>query len=288
MVSLAETKLIIVEGMWGSGKSTTAKLIYDHLTKAGIDTRAYLEGDLNNPADYDKVACFTQEEYSELVEKHIDSLKLIEEITHSKEIYYFIEYGKLQQELTHGLPNELLADVMHNDIYDGNLPLERYCEVHLNRWNEFVQAHKKEESVIVFECCFLQNPLSAMLGRYDASEEMISNYVLKLADLIKPLNPSLLYLHPGDVRSILTKAFHERSSEWGDGVTQYYTQQGYGRSHGLKGFNGLVEFLKVRTEIELNIIDDLLVKKTVIRNDDFNWERVQQEVIQFVEDSFEG
>ncbi|MDQ0483949.1 hypothetical protein [Guptibacillus hwajinpoensis] len=285
---MAETKLIIVEGMWGSGKSTTAKLIYDHLTKAGIETRAYLEGDLNNPADYDKVACFTQEEYSELVEKHIDSLKLIEEITQCKGNYYFIEYGKLQQELTHGLPKELLADVMHNDIYDGNLPLERYCEVHLNRWSEFVQEHKKEDSVIVFECCFLQNPLSAMLGRYDASEEMISNYVLKLADLIKPLNSSLLYFHPGDVRSILNRAFHERSSEWRDGVTQYYTQQGYGRSHGLKGFNGLVEFLKVRTEIELNIIDDLLVKKSVIRNDDFNWERVQQEVIQFVEDSFEG
>ncbi|MDP4549620.1 hypothetical protein Q9251_01840 [Alkalihalobacillus macyae] len=285
---MAETKLIIVEGMWGSGKSTSAKLIYDHLTKAGIDTRAYLEGDLNNPADYDKVACFTQEEYSELVEKHIDSLKLIEEITHSKGNYYFIEYGKLQQELTHGLPKELLADVMHNDIYDGNLPLERYCEVHLNRWSEFVDAHMKEESVIVFECCFLQNPLSAMLGRYDASEEMIINYVLKLADLIKTLNPSLLYFHPGDVRSILNRAFHERSSEWGDGVTQYYTQQGYGQSHGLTGFNGLVEFLKVRTEIELNIIDDLLVKKTVIRNDDFDWERVQQEVIQFVEDSFEG
>jgi thymidylate kinase len=46
-LSEAQAKLIIVEGMWGSGKSTTAKLIRDHSAESGIETRLFLEGDLD-------------------------------------------------------------------------------------------------------------------------------------------------------------------------------------------------------------------------------------------------
>ncbi|MDT3425097.1 hypothetical protein J2Z22_000610 [Paenibacillus forsythiae] len=279
---MTRTKLIIVEGIWGSGKSTTAKLINDHLTALGIDTHLFLEGDLDHPADYDKVSCLTNKEYQKLLERHSESVGLIRSITQCKGDYNFIDYGKHIQESSKVFPDELLSDVMQYDIYDGILPLEQHCEVHLNRWSEFVQAGLQEETVTIFECCFIQNPLSAMLGRYDASEDTITDYVLKLGDIIKPLNPSLLYFHPGDVRSTLKRAFEERSSEWQNGVTQYYTQQGYGRSHGLTGFDGLVEFLRVRTEIEMKIIERLLISKSVIRNDDLNWERVHQEVIQFV------
>lgn len=280
---MTKTKLIIVEGMWGSGKSTTAKLIYDHLTEAGIDTRLFLEGDLDNPADYDKVACFSHNEYNELVENHSDSIGLIQSMTQSKGNYNFMEYGKCIQ--VKEFPEALLSDVMQYDIYDGILPLERHCEVQLNRWSEFVETQQQEETVTILECCFLQNPLSAMLGRYDASQDLITDYVLKLGQIIKPLNPSLLYYHPGDIRSILERAFDERSSDWREGVTQYFTQQGYGRRHELTGFNGLVAFLRVRTELELNIIDRLLISKLVVRNDDFNWGRVHKQVIQFVEES---
>lgn len=50
-----------------------------------------------------------------------------------------------------------------------------------------------------------------MLGRYDASEEAIINYVLELANVIKPLFPQLIYFHPGDVRTTLNRAFEKRS-----------------------------------------------------------------------------
>ncbi|WP_347552997.1 hypothetical protein ABFG93_22380 (plasmid) [Pseudalkalibacillus hwajinpoensis] len=94
---MTRTKLIIVEGMWGSGKSTTAELIYDHLTECGIDTRLFLEGDLDNPADYDKVACFTHNEYNNLLEKYSDSIRLIQSITESKPHIYL--YLTPQQEI---------------------------------------------------------------------------------------------------------------------------------------------------------------------------------------------
>lgn len=155
---MTRSKLIIVEGVWGSGKSTTAQLICNHLTEVGKKTRLFLEGDLDHPADYDKVACLTNQEYSVLLEKHSALIGLIRSITQSKSKYNFIDYGKRKQELGNGLPDDLLADVIQYDIYDGTLPLERHCEVHLDRWSGFVQAQQQEEMVTIFECCFIQNP----------------------------------------------------------------------------------------------------------------------------------
>lgn len=51
-------KLIIVEGLPGSGKSTTAQIIYDILKEKGISTEFYCEGNYNHPADFDGVAYF--------------------------------------------------------------------------------------------------------------------------------------------------------------------------------------------------------------------------------------
>ncbi|KYP82068.1 hypothetical protein [Ferroacidibacillus organovorans] len=280
---MTKCKLIVVEGVWGLGKTTTAQFIYDHLIESGVKVSLFLEGDLDHPADYDKVACFTVQEYNRILQKHSASIALIRSMTEDRGAYKFIPYGKCRREMGDVLPDELLADVMQHDIYDGILPLERYCEVHLTRWREFVQTQLQRDEITIFECCFIQNPLTAMLGRYDAPEEAIINYVLELANVIKPLFPQLIYFHPGDVRVTLNRAFEKRSSEWKEGVTQYFTKQGYGLSHGLTGFDGLVEFLVVRTHIERKVLRQLPLRKKVIDNNDLNWDRVRQEVIRCVD-----
>lgn len=40
-------KLIIVEGLPGSEKSTTAKTLYDVLRQKGLNAKLYIEGDKN-------------------------------------------------------------------------------------------------------------------------------------------------------------------------------------------------------------------------------------------------
>jgi len=56
-------KLILVEGLPGSGKSTTAQLISDLYKEKGRDVRLFLDGNTWHPADYDAVAYFKNEEF---------------------------------------------------------------------------------------------------------------------------------------------------------------------------------------------------------------------------------
>lgn len=49
-------RLYLIEGLPGSGKTTTAEALTYLLQEQQTDTRLHIEGDLNHPADYESVA----------------------------------------------------------------------------------------------------------------------------------------------------------------------------------------------------------------------------------------
>jgi tRNA uridine 5-carbamoylmethylation protein Kti12 len=89
------TKLIIVEGLPGSGKSTTAQIIYDILKDKGISTEFYCEGNYNHPADYDGVAYFNNEEFNILQQSHYKSREVLGKIKVKYYNGYLIPFKKL-------------------------------------------------------------------------------------------------------------------------------------------------------------------------------------------------
>ncbi|KON88384.1 hypothetical protein AF332_17275 [Sporosarcina globispora] len=64
-----DTKLILIEGMPGSGKSTTARLVHEVLWQKGIEAEVYFEGDLNHPTDFESVAYFKNDEWHRFLEE---------------------------------------------------------------------------------------------------------------------------------------------------------------------------------------------------------------------------
>ncbi|MCY1692417.1 hypothetical protein OVA29_19285 [Exiguobacterium sp. SL14] len=59
------TRLFLVEGLPGSGKTTTAETLTPLLQEQQINTRLHIEGDLNHPADYESVAYLTMDEWTD-------------------------------------------------------------------------------------------------------------------------------------------------------------------------------------------------------------------------------
>lgn len=60
-------KLILVEGLPGSGKTTTSKLVQKILSERGLEPKLFVEGDIDHPADFESVACLTEQEYKEII-----------------------------------------------------------------------------------------------------------------------------------------------------------------------------------------------------------------------------
>lgn len=230
------TKLILVEGLPGFGKSTTAGMIRQILEQKGIQAKLFLEGNLDHPADHDGVAAFTKQEFHRLLKEHANNEALLRKYTFQQADYHMVRYRKMMQESGSELP-ELMELFSKHDIYE--LPFEQNEELILESWRKFAgQAAGEEEVVYVFECCFIQNPVTIGLVKWDVSPEAISSYVIQLADIVQELNPLLIYVEQDNLEAAFRKAVQERPQEWSTGFFEYYTQQGYGKRCGLQGLEG--------------------------------------------------
>ncbi|NBI30870.1 P-loop NTPase family protein [Chengkuizengella marina] len=258
------SRLIIIEGLPGFGKSTTAKIVELLLKERNIKTKLFLEGNLDHPADYDGVSVFNKKEYDELLFSSKKFKDLFNQHLMKKGENYFLPYRKIENELNMKLPEEVFDFIFKKDIYE--IPLEQNMKLIQEKWKEFTEVALNNNQTYIFECCFIQNPLTIGMVKYNSLKEKVMNYVMRLAEIIQPLNPLLIYIEQNDLEDSFRKAIKERPREWSEGFIDYYVNQGYGKKHGFKGVEGTLQVLKARKNIELDIFDRLEMKKMKINN----------------------
>lgn len=261
------TKLIIVEGLPGFGKSTTANLLCDILIEKNIDVELFLEGNPNHPADYDGVSCFDKSEFETLLVNSGDFREVISDRVTKRGNNYLLPYKKIKNEYSSNFPESLLNTIFKNDIYE--LPLERNIELITEKWKDFVEIANNENKTYIFECCFIQNPLTIGMVKYGEEKEKVISYINELAKIIEKLNPVLFYIEQDDLEFSFRKVFNERAKEWSAGFIEYYTNQGYGKMKGYHGLDGTIKVLEARRDIERGIFDMLNIKKTKIDNSQY-------------------
>jgi hypothetical protein len=266
---MEQTKLILVEGIMGSGKTSTANFMADTHRKWDQATELYLEGNLDHPADYEAVSCMDREMGNALLMHDPDFETILKQYATLEGNDLLIQYGKLGKQI----PTSLYDEIQKYDIYDG-ISLAKHRELLLSRWEHFVEQQAQREVTTIFECCFMQNPMCAFLAKHNAGQEAVVEHILKLAEQIQPLNPLLIYFHQRDIRETVERVSQERSKEWLDFVIRYHTEHEYGKAHDLQGFDGLIQFLQMRQEIELEICKRLPFETLVIDNSDHDWNSV--------------
>lgn len=276
---MANTQLILVEGLPGAGKSTTAKLTNDILKENNISTQLFLEGNLDHPADYDTVSYFSAEEFTGLIEQYADYRNLLMKYTEANNEGYILPRYKLRKELGElALPEALQKQLWEHDIYE--LPLEKNMELITEKWQRFCDQAMNGEDTYIFECCFIQNPVTIGMVKYGASDELVTGYVNRLTEIIEPLNPILLYVEQKDLRKSFEKAVQERPKEWSTGFIDYYNNQGYGKKHGAEGIEGTLAVLEARSQLESQIFDSLNMKKFKVDNSTFNFNEHKKRLIE--------
>ena len=276
-----ETKLILVEGIPGAGKTSTASYISSYLNQKNIANKLYKEGDLDHPADYESTACLSKDEYREIQSQLKVDKRLFSNYTTNKEDYYLIEYGKLYHDKKINISNEILNRLADSDIY--NLPLAKHSHLIKDKWINFAKKAVTQEQLYIFECCFLQNPLTTMMAYHNTSKDYIIKHIKELKKAISELSPLLILLEPKNIEDQFDRVKKERSEEWLNFVIDYVTNQSYGQENDLNGYQGLIEFYQNLAELELKIFSKLKMRKILIKDPHANWEINYQKINFFLE-----
>ena len=258
-------KLYLIEGLPGIGKSTYADNLKETLTEDGHRVILFQEGDLH-PADMAWNAYLSMEEYNEFIANVIsiwetiktpskeDLLEHIKSQTLFEDGHAIIAYTKLG--FNDPRYKSLYDDLSAREIYDGKLSLAEFMALLKKRWHAFSKkALNTTNTIYIFECAFLQNQIFELMGFYDMEDEEIMNYLFSLLDMVHSLNPSLIYLAPNDVDALIEATDLSRKGSdswpgWMDQMVTYVEKSNYGKLHGLKGIDGVFEFLKNRYRLD--------------------------------------
>ena len=266
----------MIEGLPGSGKTTTAQLVHEILNEMNYKTELILEGNLDHPADYDGVAYFSEKEIEDLLSNFSEYKDILKVNWQTKGEGYFIPYGKMLREIGMNLPQQLLDVILKKDIYE--LPFEQNQKLITEKWKTFTQSALKNDSTYIFECNFIQNPVTIGMVKYNHPQQEITRYILALEKTIKTLTPLLIYINQENLNESFRKAVQERPKDWSEGFIQYYTDQAYGEEHNLHGLEGTIEILKSRKELELDIYKKLTIDKVMIDNSAINLQETKEQL----------
>ncbi|QVK18771.1 thymidylate kinase [Mycoplasmatota bacterium] len=269
-----ENRLILVEGIPGSGKTMISRKIKHDLESKGEKAILYNEGDVH-PADLAWHAYISLNEFERIVKEYPKYKTSLIKYTQIEENFALVAYTKL------GIrEKELFKYFEEHEVYDGRVPFEVFKKLHFKRWTKFVDQ-VNSDSIIIFECAYLQNHINELFAFHNKDRDNIIKYMLELINIVKKLKPILIYLSQPDVGETISRVAKERVSpdksqyeDWIDLVISYVEKSMYGKLNNLKNFDGAIKFFEHRKKLELAVIEQLPIDKVVIENPDYNWEKV--------------
>lgn len=255
-------KNIFVEGIQGAGKST----LVNNISKIVPDLRVCREGDYS-PADLAWCAYLSEDEYEKILEKYKSISDEIIENTVKEEDKYIISYTKIITDIP-----GFHKDLENYEVYNGRKTFTELKEIIFTRFMNF------KETGYLFECSLFQNIIEDLMLFHMLGDEEIIAFYRELFNYIDAENYVLFYLYSDkleeNIKTIKKERCDDKGNElWYEVMLQYISCSPYGKKYGCNGFDGLVNHLRHRQELELTIIKELMGKNAVVlssKDYDFN------------------
>lgn len=272
-----KTKLIMVEGIPGSGKSTFAKRIADHYQNQGITVNLYNEGGFH-PADLAWNACIPMDQLESTLAGYASFREEIDKNTQIEDGYAILSYTQVKTD-----DQAFYKDMERHEVYDGRVPRQVFNNLHIKRWKSFGEKAKQKDELTIFECAFLQNHVNDFMQFDLADAGTMKEPFSNLIRTVEHLFPLLIYLSQPNIRETIERVAKERifpEGRWIDGIILYNESTPYGRFHGRQGLEGTILSFEDRQLAELELIASLPIQSIVLENPDYNWEKLWQALIE--------
>jgi hypothetical protein len=251
--------LVLVEGLPGTGKSSTARALGAWLAEAGAHPLHWPEGRSDHPVDFENASLVSCSLLTHIRER--DPAAWYHLRAHAER---YPDGWVIRHTDQLVVPSDIAEMVRRRDAYDGEVTADLHARALTESWSRFGRS-VPAAGVQIWEGVLIQNPVCAFVARFDKAPEQLAEHVQGLVTAVREHSPLLVYLDPGDPEDVLRRAAAERPAGWRELVVDYHTGQGYGLRRGLHGFDGYIDFMRMRRELELDLLPHLDLPTLVVR-----------------------
>lgn len=152
------------------------------------------------------------------------------------------------------------------EIYNGRKSLEELQRIVLARYENLPEAGA---AGWLYECALFQNLTEDLILFHQLSDEEIFDFYRKLAQVLVKKTFRVYYLYNNSVADSIRQIRRERSDDqgtefWYPLMMAYLRESPYGKAHGCRDFEDLIEHLEHRQRLEMRIIGELFKDRAVI------------------------
>jgi len=162
-----------------------------------------------------------------------------------------------------------------------NSDIHAFMDEALMKWEAFVGQIRRSGEVVVIEASFFNNLIETLFAHCVSPAE-IMQFGLKLQEVIKPVQPALIYLAHDDVSNALEKNFANRGDGFREFVIQYVARAPIASQKGWDGNAGVVAFWKEFVSIADALFHAYDIDKAYLDVSSGAYDRIYQQVTSFL------
>ncbi|GLX68028.1 hypothetical protein [Paenibacillus glycanilyticus] len=260
-----DCKLILVEGLCGTGKSTLAERLHHYLIQQGKKSLFYDEGAEGHPVSLNWHAFFREEEYGELLKRYPNKANEISVRAINDGSNYLIPYRGVKE---FSEPSGLYEELKSRELCWTDTPiatLSEFTNLIQRHWARFSDHANLTDTVYVLEAVFFQHQIHDLLRHYQTPDSQIAQHIQGIAGLIAAMNPIFIYLTQPSVRDQQVWISSIRSKP------HFATEQN-------------IKFMENRKRIEMKLLDTLHFPTHIIENLHLDWEDVFSKMVCSIDD----
>ncbi len=269
-------RLILLEGLPGTGKSTNSYKLYEQLIRNGIKVHWIHEVSQPHPVLFFTESCMTKEEYRNFKMKYPEVATFFDEVAEVRKTTVGIDQEAMSRKCQEAQKQEWYQELLQYDAFPTSL--DRYEFQALEKWEAFAKkAMKDEDAVFILDSSMFQYQIFTYLLKA-APYDRLEAFVRKIAGCIKTLNPLLIYLyheHTEDTIAYLKKQRGEQDlvSTWerDQGEPYYQSKQ--------NDVTAYYDFLMDYSTYAEGLFETLKFSKTKIEISENDWKAYEDEML---------
>lgn len=276
---MMDTRLIMLEGLPGTGKSTNSYFLNMQLAFNGKSVKWIHEVARPHPTLFFSEASFTYEEYDIFLKTYPEVEQVLNQIAVFRKNTVGIDL--LEIEWNH-------LDIINENAYQAlqkfdvwTFSLDKYAEVTLEKWAFFTEKILNEKTeVYLLDSSIFQFQIFSFLLK-NAPYEDLNQFVHNLINIVKPLKPNLIYFYRENAEDTISYLEKIRGTQFMESIWERDKFEPYYCSKP-KGAEGHKQFLRDYANIAKKLFETVDCRKISIEITSQDWKSYENKMLSFL------